>query len=85
MNNKGIGTIFCLISAMLMCTRYITAAIFMSGVSSWDSDLFSDALEFIGSPLKIASVVALITGIIFLSVGIYQDLKKEKKVNTRIN
>lgn len=85
MNNKGIGTIFCLISAMLMCTRYIVVAIFMSGVSSWDSDLFANGLEFIGSPLKIASVLALITGIIFLSVGIYQDLKKEKKVNTRIN
>lgn len=85
MNNKGIGTIFCLISAMLMCTRYIVVAIFMSGVSSWDSDLFANGLEFIGSPLKIASVLALITGIIFLSVGIYQDLKKEKKVNNRIN
>lgn len=85
MNNKGIGTIFCLISAMLMCTRYIAAAIFMSGVSSWDSDLFANGLKFIGSPLKIASVLALITGIIFLSVGIYQDLKKEKKVNNRIN
>lgn len=85
MNNKGIGTIFCLISAMLMCTRYIVVAIFMSGVSSWDSDLFANGLEFIGSPLKIASVLALITGIIFLSVGIIQDLKKEKKVNNRIN
>lgn len=85
MNNKGIGTIFCLISAMLMCTRYIVVAIFMSGVSSWDSDLFANGLEYIGSPLKIASVLALITGIIFLSVGIYQDLKKEKKVNNRTN
>lgn len=85
MNNKGVGTIFCLISAMLMCTRYIAAAIFMSGVSSRDSDLFSNGLECIGSPLKIASVLAFITGIIFLTVGIYQDLKREKKVNNHIN
>ncbi len=52
MNNKGIGAIFCLISAVLMSARYIAAAIFMSNVSSWDSSLFQAGLSYVGSPLK---------------------------------
>lgn len=79
MKNKGIGTIFYLISAILMSTRYIAAAIFMSGVSSWNSVLFAGGLEYVGSPLKVASILALVVGIMFLAVGIYQDLKKWKK------
>lgn len=34
MNNKGVGAIFCLISAILISARYISAAVFMSGVNS---------------------------------------------------
>lgn len=78
MNNKVVGSIFCLISALLMSARYLTAGIFMSGMNSWGSDLFSQGLEYIGSPLKIASIIALIVGIIFLLYGVYQDLKKSQ-------
>ena len=79
MNNKVIGAIFCLISAILMCTRYLYAAIFMSGVASWSADLFSAGLAYVGSPLKAASVVALIIGILFLGYGIYQGIRKPDK------
>lgn len=79
MNNKGVGAIFCLISAILASTRYIAAAIFMSNVTSWDSSLFQAGLSYVGSPLKVAAIVALIAGICFLGYGLLQDLKKQGK------
>ena len=79
MNNKGIGSIFCLIAAVLTAARYMAAAIFMSNVSSWDAGLFASGLEYIGPELKIALIIALIVGIVFLGAGIYQDIKEKKK------
>ena len=35
--------------------------------------------EYIGPELKIASIIALIVGIVFLGAGIYQDIKEKKK------
>ncbi len=78
MNNKGIGSIFCLIAAILMAARYMAAAMFMSNVSSWDAGLFASGLEYIGPELKIASIIALIVGIVFLGAGIYQDIKEKR-------
>ena len=75
MNNKGIGAIFCLISAILISAKYMSAAIFMSNVTSWDEELFTSGLEYVGPFLSIASLVALIIGILFLGYGIYQDIK----------
>ncbi len=79
MNNKSIGAIFCLISAVLTSARYIAAATFMSNVSSWDSSLFQAGLSYVGSPLKITAVIALIAGICFLVYGVLQDFKKKDK------
>ena len=79
MNNKGIGVVFCLISALLMSARYLSAAVFMSGVVSWDAELFRAGLEYVGSPLKTVSILALIAGICFLTVGIVQDVRKTGK------
>lgn len=79
MNNKGVGAVFCLIAAILMSARYITAAVFMSNGVSWNSDLFQSGLSYIGSPLKIAAIVSLVAGIVFLGVGLYQDGKKSKE------
>ena len=73
MNNKGIGAIFCLISAILMSARYIAAAIFMSNVMSWDSSLFQAGLSYVGSPLKVTAIIALIAGICFLVYGVFRD------------
>ena len=79
MNNKGIGSIFCLIAAIFMAARYMAAAIFMSNVSSWDAGLFASGLEYIGPELKIASIIPLVDGIVFLGVGIFQEIKGKKK------
>ena len=77
MNNKGIGAIFCLISAVLESTRYIAAAIFMSNVTSWDSSLFQEGLGYTGSSLKVMALIALITGLGFLVSGVLQDLRNK--------
>lgn len=79
MNNKGVGTVFCLIAAILMAARYLSAAIFMSGVASWDSELFQASLRYIGPSLSIAAIAALAVGVIFLAVGVFQDVKNAKK------
>ncbi len=79
MNSKGTGAVFCLISALLMSTRYLSAAIFLSGAASWDAELFRAGLEYVGSPLKIASMIALAAGVCFLLAGIVQDIRKTGK------
>ena len=77
MNNKGVGAVFCLISALLMAARYLAAAIFMSNLGSWDAELFRSALKYVGPALPIAAVCALIAGVIFLAAGIAQDRRKD--------
>lgn len=79
MNNKGVGTVFCLIASLLMAARYITAAIFMSSISTWSSEMFQTSLGYIGPALPIAAVAALIIGVVFLGVGISQDRKDSAK------
>ena len=76
MNNKGTGAVFCLIAAILMAARYLAAAIFMSNVSSWNKDLFNEGLKYVGSPLLIVAIIALVLGIAFLATGLFQDAKK---------
>lgn len=79
MNNKGVGAVFCLISAILISARYISAAVFMSSVSSWDAELFAQGLEYVGPFLLVISVIALIIGVIFLGYGLYEDRKTDGK------
>ena len=75
MNNKGVGAVFCLIAAILMAARYVTAALFMSSISTWSSDMFRASLEYIGPALPIAAIAALAVGVVFLGVGIFKDKK----------
>ena len=79
MNYKGVGAIFCLISSILMSARYISAASFMSNLSTWDSALFIEGLSYVGSPLKIGTIVALVAGIGFLGYGIFRDSESGRK------
>ena len=77
MNNKGIGAIFCLIAAILISVYYLTAAIFMSNVSSWNAGLFAAGLEYEGTILLTAAIIALLVGILFLGYGVFQDIKEK--------
>ena len=63
MKRRIVGAIFCLISAILYGCKYLCAAIFMSNVKSWSTENFQAGLEYVGSPLTIISVVALLVGI----------------------
>lgn len=76
MNKRGTGAIFCLIAAILYAARYLAAAIFMSGISSWNSNLFENGLEYVGSSLLTLSVVSLIIGIAYL---IWAEIEEQKK------
>lgn len=51
----------------------------MSGGSTWDAALFAAGLEYVGPVLTIASVAALIVGILFLGYGVYEEIRKNKK------
>lgn len=75
MNKRGTGAIFCLIGGLLFAARYITAAIFMSNVSSWDRMLFAVGLEDQGHGLLIFSVISLIIGIIYL---VWAEIEERK-------
>lgn len=79
MNNKGVGSIFCLISAILISAKYIAAACFMSNITTKDTSWFAEGLSYVGPFLSILSLLALIIGLSFLSYDIYQNIKKNKK------
>lgn len=76
MNKRGVGAVFCIIACILFSVKYITVAIFMSGVSSWGSDLFDAGLEYVGSPLTVLSIISLILGLIYLVWAEFSDKKK---------
>ena len=77
MNNKGVGAVFCLISALLFSARYLAAAIFMSSLQTWSAELFSSSLSYVGAPLLVFSILALIVGAAFLIAGVAQDRKNK--------
>jgi hypothetical protein len=77
MEKRLTGVMFCLIAAILFISRYITAAIFMSGVSSWSSDLFNRALEYVGTPLLVLSIISLVIGVAYLFMAEISDKVKK--------
>lgn len=75
MNNKGVGVTFCLISAILVSAKYISAAMFISNLATQDASLFKNGLEYVGPFLSIEAIIAMIIGILFLGYGLYTDSK----------
>ena len=75
MNKRGTGAIFCLMGSLLFAARYITAAIFMSNTSSWDSMLFAAGLEYQGDGLLIFSVISVIIGAVYL---VWAEIEERK-------
>lgn len=76
MGKRSVGAIFCLISAILFSSRYIAAAIFMSGISSWNSELFEAGLEYVGTPLFVLSLASLGVGLGYL---VWAEISESKK------
>ena len=69
MSYRMIGAAFVAISAWLYSARFITAAIFGSGMSSWNAELFNALLEYVGSELTTAAYISLAGGLIYLVYG----------------
>lgn len=65
MNNKGVGVTFCLIFAILVSTKYISVAMFMSNLATKDASLFKKGLEYVGPFLSIEAILAMIIGFCF--------------------
>ena len=66
MSRRGAGVSFCFIAAFLFSIRYISAAIFGSGVSSWNRGLFNAMLAYTGNTLIILSIISLGVGTAYL-------------------
>ena len=64
-----IGLGFCAIAAFLFAARYICAAIFGSGVTSWSASLFRSMYKYVGSGLSTAAGIALLVGLVYLVWG----------------
>ena len=70
-----LGIALLVISAMLFCTRYLCAAIYLSSSMSWDSELFAAGLNYVGNELLYLSIAALIIGIGFLAYYFKKNMK----------
>lgn len=81
MKRQGIGIAFIAISAFLISSKFISAAIFGSGlgVSSWDKQLFDTMLDYVGDTLSNFSLWALIIGIVYIAWGEYDEFKIQRK------
>ena len=75
MKKKGVGVTFCLISEILVSTKYISVAMFMSNLATKDASLFKKGLEYVGPLLSIEAILAMIIDILFLGYGLYTDSK----------
>lgn len=79
MKRRGIGIAFITISALLISAKYLSAAIFGSGVMSWDEELFTGMLDYVGNTLNNFSLLALIIGTGYLVWGEYDEIKSNKR------
>lgn len=66
------------ISAFLISSKYIAAAIFGSGVASWSRSLFENMLLYVGDTLSNLSIIALIVGVAYIIWGEYEGVNKTK-------
>ena len=69
MSRRTTGVVFCFIASLLYAARYLAAAIFGSGVSTWSSDLFGSMLDYVGNGLLTWATIALVVGIAHLVWG----------------
>jgi hypothetical protein len=80
MTKRGAGVAFIAIAAFLLAMKYITAAIFGSGVSSWDGNLFNAMMQYVGNTLNTFSFLAMVVGIAYIVWGEYEEFKAKQKV-----
>ncbi|MEC0126570.1 hypothetical protein [Paenibacillus pabuli] len=79
MSRRTTGTLLLVIAAFLYGVRYVSAAIFGSGVTSWDSDLFQGMLNYVGTAPQSWSIAALILGLFYLVWAEYEASSSKTK------
>ena len=79
MNKRGTGVAFIAIAAFLFSAKYISAAIFGSGLASYNEELFNAMLSYIGNPLSICSIIALLLGLAYIAWGEYEEFTMKKR------
>lgn len=79
MTKRGAGVSFIAISASLISCKYISAALFGSGLSSWSGELFNAMLANVGNTLENWSIAALLIGILYIASGEYDEWKVSRE------
>ena len=77
MSKRITGALFCLSSSILFSARYLSAAIHISQMRSYDDAMFSRSLNYVGIPLLILSILCLIIGAVYL-ISAELDERKSK-------
>lgn len=77
-----IGSMLICAAAFLYAARYIAAAIFMTGVTNWNAELFRASYSYVGNGLTIWSTLALIAGLGAIVAG---TVAHSRKQNTEHN
>lgn len=77
MNRRAAGVVFCILSALLLITQYLCAAILLTG-ASLSGPAFTFMLEYIGPVLPTASAVCLAVGIFYLVAAEIMDIRHKK-------
>jgi hypothetical protein len=73
------GVTFIAISALLYTARFIAAAIWGSGFSSWNAENFLGLLEYVDQGLTTWSIIALVIGLVYLVWGEVNEITGGKR------
>lgn len=79
MSKRITGALFCVVSSILFSARYISAAIHISEMLSWDEKIFMQSLSYVGPELLIASIVSLIVGVAYLVSAELDERKMQRE------
>jgi len=81
MSRRTTGTVLLAVSALLYASRYLAAAIFGSGISSWSTELFNTMLHNVGPGLLLWSRMAFLAGLVYLVLAEVESIMIHKKVS----
>ena len=79
MNKRGTGVAFIAMSVFLIASKYLSAAIFSSGITTWDKNMFNNMFDYVGNTLSNFSLLALIIGIAYIAWGEYEEFKDKSR------
>lgn len=79
MSRRSTGTVLLAVSALLYASRYLAAAIFGSGVSSWNTELFNAMLHNTGPGLLLWSRLAFLAGLAYLVLAEVESILRDHK------